>query len=413
MRRKPPSRNPEMVALVSNVAHYSYTARALSRAGRLAAFITSWCLLEDEPVPKWLPELYQRKLESRRHMGLPRAAVHRCYSPELISKLISHLGYAPYIVTNSLFDNLAKRRLQSAAGWRVLHFVYGVGLACAKLGRSRGATVVCDARHEHPSFVTPLMEAEANRWGLAAPSRNCRYLDRLQAELECSDHMVVPSEYAKGTFVSYGFSAERIHVVPYGADLTRFSAKPRPASKTLRLLFVGGMNLRKGLLYLLDAIARLNTDAVELTCVGNIAPAISRLIEKHPVKFIHHPTIPNCDLPSVYQAADLMVLPSLADAYALVVLEALATGTPVVTTTSNGSSELVSDGVNGFVVPPANAEALAAALARFLDEPSLVANMSRAASLRSSRLSWQRYEADIQALYAAGLRVRTPDEPTS
>jgi len=391
-----------MVAVVSNIAHYSHTARALSRAGRLAAFVAPWLLLDNEPSPWWLPSLYRRKFESRRYKGIQRSAVHRCYSPELIRKAAGQIGCARYFETDSLFDLLAKRRLQSVDGWRTVHFVYGTGLACARLARSRGATVVCDARHEHVLFVESLMQAEGQRLGLPVPVQSRRYTERMQSQLDASDHLVVPSEYAKRTFVPYGFARERIHVVPYGADLARFSVKPKKPGKRLQLLFVGYLSLRKGILHLLDAIARLKTGAVELTCVGQIEPTISRLIERHSVKFVHYPTIPNGDLPGLYQAADLMVLPSLADSYGLVVLEALATGTPVLTTTSTGAAELVSHGVNGFIVAPGSADQLACAIAQFLDDATLAASMAREAHIVPSRLSWDRYEADIEAIYTTG-----------
>jgi glycosyltransferase involved in cell wall biosynthesis len=304
-------------------------------------------------------------------------------------------------ISNDLFDRSALDRLTRLADWDTLHFVSTLGLKCAHYARSRGHQVVYDSRQEHPAIQDRLVDEECRKWGITPPRENAANRDRIVGELRTAHDVIVPSEFAKRTFVADGFPADRVHVIPYGVNTDLFTGRPRPASSDLRLLFVGRLCARKGILNLFEAIRRLRTTRVKLTCIGQIDPDIRPRIEEYFGLFEHIESVANIDLPNFYADADVFVLPSIADSFGLVVSEALASGLPVLVTNNVGASDMIRDGEQGFVVPPSDADALGRAIARLLDEPDLLPYMRGKALEIRNRLGWERYETSLQELYAS------------
>ncbi len=166
--------------------------------------------------------------------------------------------------------------------------------------------------------------------------------------------------------------AYKCAVVPLGVDVSQFSPATRQAGDGLRLLFVGRLRYYKGLDVLLQALVQLS-DA-QLTIVGDgpmrrpwetLAQAL-QLGDR--VRFVGD--VPDAELPEWYRQADVFVLPAnaRAEAFGTVLLEAMASGLPCITTElGTGTSWIVQHGVTGLVVPPNDVAALAAAVEHFRD----------------------------------------------
>ncbi len=156
----------------------------------------------------------------------------------------------------------------------------------------------------------------------------------------------------------YGFPAERIHVVYNGVDLDKFSPGTSIRTKSreddeLNLLFVAMDFKRKGLDFLLESLAKLRKTKTKFKLLvagkdkrGRYAKKARALGLEQAVRFLGE--IRNVE--DYYRAADLFVLPTRYDPFANVCLEAMACGTPVVTTINNGAAELIEDGTNGYVI---------------------------------------------------------------
>jgi UDP-glucose:(heptosyl)LPS alpha-1,3-glucosyltransferase len=146
----------------------------------------------------------------------------------------------------------------------------------------------------------------------------------------------------------YDYPQERIHVVYNGVDLEHF--RPAETNRDVpRLLFVGQDFRRKGLAAVIDALAML--PGCTLRVVGRDDPApyrsqAERLGIADRIEFLGA----TGGIREIYQDADLFVFPTLYDPFANVCLEALACGLPVLTTTTNGASEILTEGVDGYVI---------------------------------------------------------------
>lgn len=188
-----------------------------------------------------------------------------------------------------------------------------------------------------------------------------------------------------------------VDVVPNGVDTTRFAPMRRDPS-LVRLLaldgrevvgFTGELRQKKGLMPLLDALADLAaTRPVTLLAVGGVRAdsegALAVFRRLHPeVAMVVLPYRSPAELPALYALMDVFVHPSLHDGMPNAVLEAMACARPVVGSTAGGIPDLVRDGVDGLLVPPGDATALASAIRVLLDDRARASRMGEAGRLRA------------------------------
>ena len=195
-----------------------------------------------------------------------------------------------------------------------------------------------------------------------------------------ADSVSVPSGFVADSFVRMGYPREKLFLNPYGARLERFRRVAEPEPGAFTLLFVGQAGLRKGFLYLLQAFARLRHPRKKLKVIGTLASEIQPLLVGHDlsqVEFVG--TVPNAQLLQHYSSAHVMVLPSIEEGLAMVIGEALACGCPVVASAHTGGRDFFSDGVEGFIVPPRDVDALVQRLEALIQDEPMRQRMSEAA----------------------------------
>jgi glycosyltransferase involved in cell wall biosynthesis len=210
--------------------------------------------------------------------------------------------------------------------------------------------------------------------------------------------VIALSEFNKSLMISAGVDPDRISVFRHGrVDQTVFHPiRPKPKTNVLRFLFVGRIVPEKGVHVLLEAadiiINKLQIYNVKFEVVGpavgwdytgssdyyeSIVSGISA--RKLDAYFELRPFTEAAELALVYSQSDVLVLPSLVDAYPSVVAEAMMCGIPVIGTNSGGMSEMIISGENGLLVEPNNSVALADAISVFIREPELTYIMGSAA----------------------------------
>jgi rhamnosyl/mannosyltransferase len=187
----------------------------------------------------------------------------------------------------------------------------------------------------------------------------------------------------------------RLHVVPYGFDLSRFRQRPPLADELRRryrapfLLFALGRHVYyKGFEFLIRAVAQMPEAAVMLGGQGPLTGDLQRVAcdcgAGERVHFLGR--IPEAELPAYYHASDIFCLSSVepAEGFGIVQIEAMASGKPVVCCElGNGVTWVNQDGVTGLAVPPGDPQALAAAFQRLRSDPELRARMGEAGRARA------------------------------
>lgn len=233
------------------------------------------------------------------------------------------------------------------------------------------------ARVEHDI----VREEEARHPGLAIPEAPIPdvFFRRLEAEWDEADRIFVNSTWSRKALVAQGVPDGKLRVVPLAFTLTpALAPRPRPGGR-LRVLWLGALCLRKGLPYAIEAARLLERAPVEFSYYGPLAVNRARL--SLPPNATYHGPLARSLAPSVYRAHDILLLPTLSDGFAITQIEAMSYGLPVIATPCCG--EVVHDGVNGWIVPPRDAAAVAAAISEILDNPERYESMSAAALTRS------------------------------
>jgi glycosyltransferase involved in cell wall biosynthesis len=260
-----------------------------------------------------------------------------------------------------------------------------VGLETLRWTNQQGIFSTVDNPNGHIQNYREVCERESQRWF----GRNFRghpasaMVERVTEEYELADCVRVYSEWGKESMMRFGMAADKIKILRQTINLDRFQAPAlkAPPAGPLRICYVGTLDLRKGFVYLLRAIRALGAHRVTLEMVGATGERdCARLLQRER-QGLQVQCAPG-DPMRAYQSAELFVLPTLEDGLPFVLPEAMACGLPVIVTDQCGAGECVREDREGWIVPAADAEALAAALekalARRKDLPEMGRNARRA-----------------------------------
>jgi len=211
-----------------------------------------------------------------------------------------------------------------------------------------------------------------------------------------SKYLIVPSHYVKDVCVEHGIPSKKIFVVNYGVDVTRFSPQKRK-EKVFRVIMVANFLPLKGLKYLLQAWEELELPNAELVLLGNKPRVSKRLIRDAQQRGQNILSVPHQDPAPWFAKSSVAVLPSLTDAWAKVVTEAMASGLPVIITENTGAKDAVTEGQEGFIIPIKNYTILKKRLRYLYDHPDKRTRMGRQARktvLKS--FTWKHYQKRFQ-----------------
>jgi glycosyltransferase involved in cell wall biosynthesis len=396
--------------------HYQ-VARALNDMGALETLVTdlywpggtAWA----QAVVKRAPASVRRALLARWLPALDHRKVHAAGFNGAISQAAWMLPRLPFTLRRRLVrwnDHTLGRKAQrlaidrDAAILSYSYYAYAAFMdAPAHLPR------ILFQLHPHPTSVRRILHAELQahpecrasllkEWELALPEEDYR---RLVEETRAADAYIVASSFTRQTMVENGIPAARIAVAPYGVNLDWFTpGDERPApSGPLRLLFVGTISQRKGIRYLVEALERLDASQVHLTVCGRVVDDLATL-KAGRASIDIRPDVSAEELRHQYRTADVFVLPSLAEGFGHVLLEALACGAPVITTTRSAGPDLIRHGREGFVIEPADSTALTESLQWCLDHRAELAAMRRQARERAEVFTWAAFRSKVAAVVA-------------
>ncbi|MDG3007594.1 glycosyltransferase family 4 protein [Paludisphaera mucosa] len=401
----------------------------MHRAAMLKRFVTSYYHDPDglgaTLTRKLAPALYDRwrRLLARRHDDeIPADRVASAPTVDLALRVESKFAGRPRLkraaarARTHWFDRRLARELAASPPEALLVFSdVGSGVAMP-LCRRRGIATVLSMVHGDVREEARLLEAEEALapdffplyLGDAALDREemaWLHARRLQ-DLALADRILVPSEHIAATLEREGVPRDRLRVIPYAADCRRFRPLTnRRPDDSCTFLFAGGVSQRKGIKYLLEAWAKVRRPGWRLQLLGpmprRLGPLEGLMEGVEPLGRVGHP-----EVPAHMASADVFVFPSLFEGSAVVTYEALACGLPAVVTPEAGS--VVRDGVEGLVVPARDVDALAAAMARLGDDPTLRARMSAAARGRAMDFDWPRYHVAVVEAVVGLIEERRP-----
>jgi glycosyltransferase involved in cell wall biosynthesis len=204
--------------------------------------------------------------------------------------------------------------------------------------------------------------------------------------------------------LEYGLDPERCSYIPNGVDQRFFTPREYRLGENFRLLYPGTWLDQRGIFYLRDAFRKLapQVPGMTLTIAGPGFPAeeIVRFFgDELAARIVVRPAVPAENMPELYREHDVLIFPSLMEGLPNVLLEAMASGMPVVTTETCGMPDVVEDQFNGLLIPPADAATIEQAILRLAESEELRRRLGEAARESMRRQTWERTGQRLEDLF--------------
>jgi glycosyltransferase involved in cell wall biosynthesis len=385
-------------------------ARALSKCGALAGLVTDLKAPRSQRLRRWLgniPSALVKRWLASEIVGVPEEKVitmgWAVVPIRTIPAVAAKFGkrYDGYVASDRLFARaVAKLRLPEHDA--VFAYSYAAK-EVLEVAQRRGIFTILDQIDPGP-VEADLVEMEMARWPDYVKTRQRvpeHYWNRLRAEWKLADLILVNSRWSREALLKQGVDADKIKILPLAYEVN----PPIPASDFRRLtsgplivLWLGQVCIRKGIQYLVEAARILKGRSVRFIVAGPIEIARDA-IRAAPDNIEWVGPVVRDEVSSLYRRADLFVLPTISDGFAITQLEAMAHGVPVIATPRCG--EVVVDGLTGHLVPACDGRALAAAIQRFIDDRGLSGKMREACLQRAKEFNLDAYASRLLRLLGA------------
>ena len=380
---------------------------ALNEIGCLESLVTDLYFPDDR---RWFRNSFGKIL--------PRSLIKKRFSPDLSSQKVS-IGWGGLAV---LAETLQPGIRTTLAGNRFL------GRRARRMADQRGAAMFAlnnyayDAFHQlsspyrflfqfHPHPVTnrDIIMRELQDVPCAATSLRAEYeltvprriFAQLSQEPALANGWVAASTFTANSLAANGIPREKIHIVPYGVDFTHYPRRtsPRPKNAPFTVVFAGQLVQRKGLSYLLQAARRVKSNELKLVFCTRSAVEAELLRKYGDVNAAVRVGLSQEELVQQFHDSDIFCLPSLIEGFGHVILQAMSCSLPVLGTQNSCAPDVVREGVDGFVVPVKDSDAIAEKISWGMDHRSQLEEMGQAAAEHARTFTWPRFRAGIQTAY--------------
>jgi len=385
-----------------------HAALALDEQGWLEQFHT--CLFNPwNSGRRWFPQLCG-------------ARVHRHQAFEWLRLAATKLPAGPWNGRSPQFvdragtwcDGRSSRGLTAALD--AVYCYEDFALASFRQARRLGVRCVydlptCYYKAAHSALAAEVEREPALRLFVYELREPAEKLIRKEEEIGLATQIVCASSFTRQTIPTGIRDRTPVTVIPYGADTARpcRTWTPEDFRGKLKLIFAGSLGPRKGIHVLFEALHGLSPRSYELSLAGRWVPGFEAFLNsKFSVNYKFLGRLRGFELTEAYLRSHLLVFPSLADGFGLVLLEAMACGIPVVTTERTGGPDLLQQG-GGYLVKAGDADALRARIEEIMCSRRDLPEVSSAARRVAEQHSWQRYRAElVAALHAAAITAESP-----
>lgn len=259
----------------------------------------------------------------------------------------------------------------------------------------------------HIAAQKQLLVEEEVRVGPGLDQPSDWIIKREEREYALADRVIVPSIFARNTFLEHGMAPDKVRNVPLAMHAAGFVATPEDIQTRvqrlrgggpLRVLYTGSLSYRKGM-YDMSAVLQALGQRMTFRFVGPVLPECEGFARAAARRALVEPAVPQAKLPSVYAWGDVFLLPTIEDGFAVVLAQAQAAGLPILTTTNCAGPDIIERGGQGWIVPIRSPDQIIGRLEWCNDNRAHVADMVQVLHERPPQRSWDDVALDfIEAL---------------
>lgn len=310
---------------------------------------------------------------------------------------ILHHILTPYLAS-TIYGFLSRKYLTNA---QIFHVRSGNGGGGAiEKAKSLGMKVIVDQSIAHNQYIERTLKPEYDKyhleWGYGSS-----FWKKILSDCQKADILLVNSNFVKQTFIDAGYEEKKIKVAYLGVRRDFLDLKKDYEIKgNIKILFTGGFGFRKGGLYILQALKKLDSLNInyKFTVVGSHSDEqqiLNKYLPNH-IEFIGF--IPQDELKSYLSTYDIYLFPSLVEGCASSAMEAMAAGLPIIATISSGLP--IKHKENGYLVPIKDVDAIVNAILELKSNTELRAKLGKnAANLIRNNFSWENYAHTVNDIY--------------
>jgi glycosyltransferase involved in cell wall biosynthesis len=385
------------------------SAIALASVGKLAEYIAPTAVSESdlEWLDRHLPDRVSEPLISQlRRRAVPtsvgphtkrvRVGVEVAYVLMLRTGLPTRFRYAAFKQRMLGFDRAVAKRVGPELG--ALIGYHGATTAAFERAGKLGVPKVLDYPIAHWHEIETLLAEEAELVPAYAHTLQ-QYepwrLERFKREIEMADAFIQLSTYSQRTFEEQGIDPARMFIAPLYADPEVFTAPPRAPEGTFKIAFCGQITQRKGISYAVEGLKRAGLEDAELLMIGPPFGSPEPWISEPQVR--HVPPMARHLLPDVLRECHAVLMPSLIEGFGAAALEGMACGLPAIVSTNTFAEDVIEEGVDGWVIPIRDPDAIAKHLRTLYDDRELRDTMGAAARRKAEQFPPSRYREALLA----------------
>jgi glycosyltransferase involved in cell wall biosynthesis len=369
---------------------------ALQERGWLGSMVIDYYCDLSSPLYKWIPEGKLKKyLRKRYHPALDSRYVRTYPSQAIRARVRTRLARNEMDRIREVFwhnAQLDRRVATRLPGLGNLAFGYeGASIHTFRRAKELGIPCVLYQPIACAEKALTLLEEEKRLFPELADTLRYNWFSDYEIEIRreerrLADAILCASTFTKQSLVEVGVEPEKIFVEPYGVDQSTFHPSEDKFPK-FSVIWASSYTQTKGIGYLLESLTREPVSGMELVLAGYPfgADAVSPYEDRIRVRRLGH--ISRQELGQIMGRCHVHVFPTLLEGFGRNIIEAMASGLPVITTAHCAGPDLIEDGVTGFIVPIRDADAICEKLAWVNDHPREAVEIGARARERVSELT--------------------------
>jgi glycosyltransferase involved in cell wall biosynthesis len=361
--------------------HSFYLAEQLEKRNYLSNFYTSYAFQKNTFIRKFVSRVDKEEIKFN-HI---QTNLFSAFRSKFNHKSISNVDYFDKWVSSNIKRNTYAKYF---IGWSSMS-LYSILEA-----KRFGIKTILERGSTHILYQNDLLNKEYKKFGIDFNIDN-EIVQKELEEYDQTDFISIPSNFVKQSFIKMGINENKLIVNNYGVSSYFNPPIKFHDNKKFTILYLGTISIRKGLIYLFEAISNLDIslDDYEVWFIGTIEKEMELYKSKYSkYNWKWFGQIPHYNLTNFIQNCDVAVQPSIEEGLSMVIPQILACGVPVIATTNTGGEDIILNNQNGFIVPIQSHESIKEKIMILYNDYRLLNYMKvSAAEIAKKNLQWDDY----------------------